>query len=267
VSATAPGLRVDRLSFAYGRRPVLNDVSLDVDHGEIVGLLGRNGSGKTTLLKCIVGLLRPAKGSVTVDGKKMNRLDPADVCRVVGYLPQVSDFLLFSETVRDELEVTLRNHGQAEKSSDRVRALLDWLHLADVAASYPRDLSVGQRQRVALAAITVVSPRILLLDEPTRGLDYETKRSLARLLRDWKKQGMGILLVTHDVEFAAQVVDRVVILEDGRLCAIGPFADVAVSHPSFAPQIARLFPGTGWLTVHDALNGRPMDDLTATSDL
>jgi energy-coupling factor transport system ATP-binding protein len=128
------------------------------------------------------------------------------------------------------------------------------LGLRGLAACYPRDLSVGQRQRVALGAVTVTRPRLLLLDEPTRGLDYPAKRALVRLLREWQAEGVGVLLVTHDVELAAQAAARVVLLSQGRIVADGS-PEVLTTSPRFAPQVARLFPGTGWLTVEDALAG------------
>ncbi|MCA9981327.1 MAG: ATP-binding cassette domain-containing protein, partial [Anaerolineales bacterium] len=119
--------------------------------------------------------------------------------------------------------------------------------------AYPRDLSVGQRQRVALGAIMVTRPRILLLDEPTRGLDYGAKRSLVALWRRWQAQGLGLLLVTHDVELVAQVAQRVVVLSEGEVIAEGDTAVVLNASPLFAPQIARLFPQQNWLTVADVL--------------
>ena len=98
----------------------------------------------------------------------------------------------------------------------------------------------------------VTRPKLLLLDEPTRGLDYETKRDLANLWRRWKEAGMGLLLVTHDVELAAQVADRVMVMSEGEIIADGPAAEVLTASPLFTPQVARLFPGRGWLTAEDA---------------
>ena len=258
---------IRNLHFAYDRVDVLHGVNLEIAPGELVTLMGRNGSGKTTLLKCIVGLLRPQRGEIRLAGESLIGRETAGICRSVGYLPQEPDDLLFADTVADELAVTLRNHGLFDSPPIAPADLLDRLGLSGLAASYPRDLSVGQRQRVALGAITVTRPRLLLLDEPTRGLDYPAKRELVRLLREWQAEGAGVLLVTHDVELVAQAADRVVVLDQGEVIADGPPADVLTatppSHPEaeesplslFAPQVARLFPGTGWLTVEDALAG------------
>ena len=131
--------------------------------------------------------------------------------------------------------------------------MLEQLQLTACARRYPRDLSVGERQRVAIGAIMVSEPQALLLDEPTRGLDYAAKQRLAELLRTWRRAGKAILLVTHDVEFVVEVADRVVILGRGELIADGKPADVLNSSPLFAPQVARLFPDTGWITTRDVL--------------
>ena len=148
--------------------------------------------------------------------------------------------------MREELLITLRNHGIADQGT--VDAILARLGLAQHADAYPRDLSVGERQRVALGAIMVTHPRALLLDEPTRGLDYAAKQRLAALLREWRSDGIATLLVTHDVEFAALLADRVILIGRGEVIADGPAATVLGASPLFAPQIARLFPGTGWLS-------------------
>ncbi len=247
-------LRVRRVSFAYGDLLALREANLTVRKGELVALVGANGSGKTTLLKCVVGLLRPRQGEIELAGESVVDRETAEICRSVGYLPQQPDDLLFAETVLEELAVTLRNHGLSVPPI-APRKLLERLGLRDLEAAYPRDLSVGQRQRVALGAVTVTAPRLLLLDEPTRGMDYGAKQALVRLLREWQAEGAGVLLATHDVELVARAADRVVVLERGRVVAAGQPAEVLSTAPVFAPQMARLFPGTGWLTVEQVLAG------------
>jgi energy-coupling factor transporter ATP-binding protein EcfA2 len=143
----------------------------------------------------------------------------------VGYLPQDPNTLLFADRVIDELEITLRNHGmwpeQGGHPPIEPKALLSRLGLAHKVQAYPRDLSVGERQRVALAAITVTQPGSLLLDEPTRGLDYSAKEQLMVLLHGWRDQQMAIVVITHDVEFAAAIADRVVLMSQGEIIANG----------------------------------------------
>lgn len=256
---SAPFVSARQIRVAYGSQEALHGVSLGVCPGEIVALMGRNGSGKTTLLKCLVGLIRPRQGEVHVDGRSIAGREVADICRQVAYLPQDPNSLLFAETVSEEMAITLHNHGLIAKRSvhalpDYAGDLLDTLGMARYAGSYPRDLSAGERQRAALAAITVTRPQALLLDEPTRGLDYAAKRRLADLLKGWRAQGMAIVVVTHDVELAAEIADRVVLMSQGEVIAQGEPAQVLAASPLFAPQVAKLYPDSGWLTVEDALH-------------
>jgi energy-coupling factor transport system ATP-binding protein len=158
--------------------------------------------------------------------------------------------LLFSDTVRQELEFTRQGHGLPPASHD---SLLDTLGLAEYADHYPRDLSVGERQRVALAAILVAEPRILLLDEPTRGLDYEQKEALVGFLQRAKAQGRTIIMATHDVELVASCADRVVLLGDGQVVVDGPARQVMSESLIFASQVNKLFRDPAMVTVDDAL--------------
>jgi energy-coupling factor transport system ATP-binding protein len=253
VNFTRSLLKATDISFAYNGRSALNRVSLDVNPGETVAVMGRNGAGKSTLLKCLMGLLTPNSGEIVLNGKGVNGRAVADISREAAYLPQNPDDLLFAESVAEELTITLRNHNLLHRNG--VAGMLDQLGLAQVSDEYPRDLSVGQRQRVALGAVTITRPKLLLLDEPTRGLDYEAKETLVSIWRQWLAEGMGLLLVTHDVELVAQIADRVILLSQGEVIAAGKTAEILSTSPLFAPQIARLFPDSGWLTVEDALVG------------
>jgi energy-coupling factor transporter ATP-binding protein EcfA2 len=297
VNRQPPYIEVIGLTVRYGAMEVVRGVDFAVRPGEIVALMGRNGAGKTTLLRSLVGLVKPQAGAIKVAGESIAGKAVADICRRVGYLPQDPNTLLFAETVREEMLVTLRNHGEGRgelsivdgqlpivndqsgagnsqftmekaageghNSPHAVRrefadpdALLARLGLTHKAGAYPRDLSVGERQRVALAAITVTLPGALLLDEPTRGLDYTAKEELVRLLKGWRGDGAAIVLVTHDVELAAALADRVVLMSQGQVIADGAPAAVLGASPLFAPQIARLFPETGWLTAEDVIGDR-----------
>lgn len=241
-------LHLAELTAAYNGTAILKGVTLTLGAGELVALIGPNGAGKTTLLKAVVGALPLQGGCIRLREVDITGWDLAARCQRIGYLPQEPDLLLFSDTVREELQVTLRNHGLAD---GRVLPLLAHLGLAVHADAYPRDLSVGERQRVALGAVAVVEPEVLLLDEPTRGLDMELKVALGELLRGWCAQGRTVLLVTHDVEWAAQFADRAALLEGGVVVAEG--APAAVLGARFAPQMAQLLPGAGALTVGKVL--------------
>jgi energy-coupling factor transport system ATP-binding protein len=250
-----PILTVNRLSAAYDKREVLRDIDLAVAPGELVALMGRNGSGKTTLLRSIMGFHRPASGKIAIDGREINGLDPAEIARDVGYVPQNPTALLFSETVEEELAFTLKKNPRgntvgANHVSDLL-ALLDLDHLRD---RYPRDLSVGERERTALAAILVARPRLLLADEPTRGMDYRRKAALGNLFKRLAEEGVAIIFATHDVELVATVANRVVLLGEGEIIADGPPREVLSGSLTFATQINKLY-GDGFLTVDGVLAG------------
>ena len=250
----SPILEIKGLRFAYNGQQTLRSIDLEINTGEAVALVGRNGAGKSTLLRCIVGLLQSHSGDVCVMGRSTRGRSVASICLDVGYLPQNPDDLLFSETVAEEFCLTLRNHGLVMEEWEQ-NAFIDRLGLDGLGEHYPRDLSIGQRQRVALGAVTVTKPRLLLLDEPTRGLDSNLKSEMVKLWQQWLDEGTAILLVTHDVELAAMIAHRTIMLSQGEIIATGSTRDVLGSSPHFSTQIARLFPGRGWLTAADALAG------------
>lgn len=252
----SPFIQVKNVHVNYGNTLALQGVDLNLYPGEIAVMMGSNGAGKSTLLRSLIGLIPIQAGSIRVGGEDIARRSVADICQQVGYLPQNPNALLFADTVSEELLITLRNHHLNDAITiHESDLLLDHLGLADKANDYPRDLSTGERQRVAMGAIMVTKPGALLLDEPTRGLDYEAKQILLSLLRGWREQGMTILLVTHDVELAVQAADRMIILENGLITGDGAPEEVLVNSSVFSPQVAKAFPGRGWLTVEDALGG------------
>ncbi len=209
--------RVEGLVHRYDGVPAVQGLSTTLHRGEVVALMGRNGSGKTTLLRLIAGLLRPQRGSILNDG-------------IAAYVPQDADSLLFAPTVEEELR------GQ---SAEVVAPFAAWLQ------RYPRDLSSGERQQLAIALMGARAD-LLLLDEPTRGLDPLVKRALSAYLRTRAGAGAGILVATHDVEWAARTVDRVLLMADGEIYADGPPAAVLSDSLVFATQISKLV-GRGWL--------------------
>ncbi|GBD15124.1 Putative HMP/thiamine import ATP-binding protein YkoD [bacterium HR26] len=247
--ADPPAVELERVWVRAGERWALEDVSLAVYPGLVTILMGRNGAGKTTLLRQIVGLQKPDRGRVVVLGREIIHLSRAELARAVGYVPQHPSSMLFSESVREELVVTLRARGHQE---DELEWTLQRLGLAEHAARHPYDLSGGERQRAALAAVLVGRPSILLLDEPTRGLDPERKADLGRLLRRVAADGCAVVVATHDVEFAAGWADRIALLAEGRVIAEGAPAEVLAGTLAYSTQINRVFGGP-YLTVEDVL--------------
>ncbi|MFF8261840.1 ABC transporter ATP-binding protein [Streptomyces virginiae] len=238
--------RARNLGVRRGRTDVLRAVDLTVAPGETIALMGRNGAGKSTLLAALVGTLAPATGEVTVGGRTPHRTPPPEMVRHVGLVPQEPRDLLYADTVAAECAAADSDAGAPPGTCrDLVAGMLPGVP-GDV---HPRDLSEGQRLALALALVLTGRPALLLLDEPTRGLDYAAKARLIEILRGLAADGHAVVLATHDVELAAELADRVVILAGGEVVADGPTAEVVVSSPAFAPQVAKVLAPGHWLTV------------------
>ncbi|MFG3012327.1 ABC transporter ATP-binding protein [Streptomyces cinerochromogenes] len=237
---------VRSLSLHRDRVQALRDVNLTVTAGETIALMGRNGAGKSTLLSSLVGLLPPTTGSVTVGGLTPHRTPPRTLIRQVGLVPQDPRDLLYADTVAEECTAADRD---ADAAPGTCRALVSGLLPGIADDTHPRDLSEGQCLALALAVVLTARPPLLLLDEPTRGLDYAAKARLVDLLRGLAAEGHAIVLATHDVELAAELAHRVVLLAEGEVIADGPTAEIVVSSPSFAPQVTKILAPQRWLTV------------------
>ncbi|MFD5797478.1 ABC transporter ATP-binding protein [Streptomyces diastatochromogenes] len=237
---------VRSLAVRRDRITALRHIDLTVAPGETVALMGRNGAGKSTLLGSLVGLVEPTTGTVHVGGAVPHRTPPRDLVRRVGLVPQEPRDLLYADTVAAECTAADRDAGAAPGTC---RALVSEL-LPDITDdTHPRDLSEGQRLALALAVVLSARPPLLLLDEPTRGLDYAAKARLVTVLRALAAEGHAIVLATHDVELTAEIAHRVVLLADGEVIADGPTAEIVVSSPSYAPQVTKILAPQPWLTV------------------
>ncbi|MFB7195394.1 ABC transporter ATP-binding protein [Streptomyces sp. NPDC056240] len=234
------------LAVRRGRVEALRHVDLSVGPGEIVALMGRNGAGKSTLLSTLVGLVRPSSGTALVGGAVPHRTGPRELIRRVGLVPQEPRDLLYADTVAAECAAADHDAGADPGTCrDLVSRLLPGI--AD--DTHPRDLSEGQRLTLALAIVLTARPPLLLLDEPTRGLDYAAKARLVTILRGLAADGHAVVLATHDVELAAELSHRVAVLADGEIVANGPTPEVVVASPAFSPQVAKVLAPGRWLTV------------------
>ncbi|MEV6679738.1 ATP-binding cassette domain-containing protein [Streptomyces erythrochromogenes] len=238
--------RTRNLGLRRARTEVLRGIDLTVAPGETIALMGRNGAGKSTLLSTLVGTLAPTTGEVTVGGRIPHRTAPPEMVRRVGLVPQEPRDLLYADTVAAECAAADSDAGAAPGTC---RDLVSGLLPGVPDDTHPRDLSEGQRLALALALVLTGRPALLLLDEPTRGLDYAAKARLIEILRGLAADGHAVVLATHDVELAAELADRVVILAGGEVVADGPTAEVVVSSPAFAPQVAKVLAPGHWLTV------------------
>ena len=241
-----PVVELRRVAASYGEVPALRDIDLSLHRGEVVALMGRNGAGKSTLLSILAGLRAPRTGLVSVAGAPTHGRPPRDVVSRIGLVPHDPTDILWAQTVDDECAEADRDAGSA---TGRTRALLDTLAPGVDGERHPRDLSEGQRIALALSVVLAAAPQVVALDEPTRGLDYPAKHRLVAVLRDLAGAGHAVVLATHDVELAAELAHRIVVLADGEIVADGPTQEVAVSSPVFAPQVAKVLAPLPWLTV------------------
>ncbi|NEB95824.1 ATP-binding cassette domain-containing protein [Streptomyces bauhiniae] len=242
-------LTARKVTVAYQGVPAVREVDLVLRAGEVTALMGRNGSGKSSLLWALQGTGPRRAGTVAVN-RSTGTADPhelsaADARQLVGLVPQTPADLLYLESVGDEL-------GQAETESATglsARALLDRLAPGIDDATHPRDLSEGQKVALVLAIQLTAAPKVVFLDEPTRGLDYRAKSELIDVVDGLAAEGRSVVVSTHDVEFAARAADRVVVMAEGDIVADGPTGDVIVASPIFAPQTAKILAPLPFLTV------------------
>jgi energy-coupling factor transporter ATP-binding protein EcfA2 len=260
-------LAFDGVSFSYTGTPALSEVSFTVAAGERMALVGRNGAGKSTVLRLVTGLLRPTAGVVRVGDWDTAQRRPDELARRVGSLFQHADQQLFARTVADDVAFGPRVTGvAAPEVAARVKRALASLDLAAVAREHPYDLAPPWRKLAALAGALALEPALLVLDEPTAGLDRRARALVAAALRARAESGTALLVVTHDLGFAAETLDRALVLERGRLARDAPIGGLLADAAGLealglvAPPLARL---SGAL----ALPGRPWREQEVASAL
>jgi energy-coupling factor transport system ATP-binding protein len=251
----APVTVFQDVTVGYGKTPVLEDVSFEVRPGELVAIMGRNGTGKSTLLRAAVGLHPMTGGVVSIAGMNPAVDRTQAIGKKVGFLPQRAAALLFHETVEADVADALDSRGADRGELDD---LLDRFALGHLRARNPLDLSAGEQERAALAVALAGSPAVMMLDEPTRGMDAVRKQELAELFLQLRARGVAVLMATHDVELVARVATRVVLLGDRSVIAQGGTREVLAGSLTFGTQMNRIF-GNGWLTVDDVVRA-PLPD-------
>jgi len=260
-------IEVKDLYFAYPTGvEALKGITLTIDDGEFLAIMGQNGAGKTTLVKHFNGLLKSTKGEVVVDGVSTRKVSVAQLARKVGFVFQNPDHQLFCETVEEEVAFALRNFGFEENA---IKKRVDWaLNLLDVTQyrqTSPFMLSGGERKRVALASVLAWDPQVVILDEPTIGQDHQQKEKLRQFIVQLNAQKKTVIVVTHDVEFVAECNPRVVLMTEGKIVAEGLAEEILTNQKLVAqasivpPQITQIFLGlpdlelpTNVIDVHEA---------------
>ena len=242
-------IQISDLVFRYslGGPEVLRGVNVRVEAGEFIALIGQNGAGKTTLAKHFNGLLKPSSGIVRVLGRDTRTAPVADLARTVGYVYQNPDHQIFAQRVRAEAAFGPRNLGLDEAEVDRrVEAALALVGLEDLADEFAFSLGRGQRQKLAVASVLAMEPPILVVDEPTTGLDQAGSRGILDLLSRWNADGRTIVTITHDMTLVAERVPRTIVVNDGRILADGPtrqvLSDAALLRTAYLrpPQATRI---------------------------
>ncbi|MHB8512075.1 MAG: ABC transporter ATP-binding protein [Actinomycetota bacterium] len=240
-------IRAENLRVALDGREVLR-ASISVAQGETVAIVGRNGAGKTTLLRSVMGLIRPASGRVLLNGSV--RRSVREAASVAAYVPQQAGRILCLPTVRREIESTLKLRKLPRSKTDEI--LSEW-NLSWASDRDPRDLSGGEATRLAIAIAAAEAPEIVLLDEPTRGMDEELKHWLGALLEKWRADGKAVVIVTHDVELIAQVATRVALMSAGEIILDGPVREVLGESTLFSSQMNKVFGDSRIATVDDVI--------------
>ena len=244
-------IEVKDLSVIYDGKAALKSLSANISSNEIVAVMGRNGAGKSSLLKSLAGISQLATGLVDVSGFNPQNLKGKERRSTIGFIPQEPSDLLYGQSVQVECD-------QADKDNQFPRGttaqILQQLVPGISPTTHPRDLSEGQRLGLALSIVLSANPAVLILDEPTRGLDYQAKKELTRILIQFAQAtGKCVVLATHDVELVAELATRVMFLADGDIVADGTTLDVLLSSPAFAPQVSKVMSPLPWLKVSDVV--------------
>jgi energy-coupling factor transport system ATP-binding protein len=246
--ATPPAVSVRGLRVSYGALAALRGVSFDAYAGRVLALMGRNGAGKTTLLRALVALVRPDAGTAYALGRDVASYTTEELAREIALVPQEPASVLYHSTVEAGIADTLAGSGRAGSVDE---ALAEW-ELEELRAANPADLSAGERQRAALAAMLAGEPRLILLDEPTRGMDHETKERLVDNVRRRCRDGAAAIIASHDVELAGRCADCVLLLAEGQVVVQGPAREVLTETLTFSTQVNKLLGGP-FLTPEDVL--------------
>jgi energy-coupling factor transport system ATP-binding protein len=250
VGDVADGLDARSVCVAYGDQVALRDADLQAAPGEVVAVMGRNGSGKSSLLWAIQGSGRRSGGTVTVAGRDTRRLSRREAAGLVALVPQQPADLLYHDSLTAECAAADRAAGVADRTA---RDIFDRLcgGTGIPGSTHPRDVSDGQRLSLALAVQLTAGPTVILLDEPTRGLDYRAKERLSGMLAELAAGGRAVVVATHDVEFVARTAQRVVVLAEGEVITSASTAEALAASPVFAPQVAKILAPQTWLTTDE----------------
>lgn len=262
-------LEVRDVDYTYPTRGVeaLRGINLQIREGEFIAIVGQNGSGKTTLAKHLNGLLKPTRGEVRWRGRPIQELRRTEIARHVGYVFQNPDHQIFAGTVREEVGFSLRVAGFDTKTVEqRVEEALEVVGLSGYEEEVPFTLTKGERQRVAVASVLAARPQVIILDEPTTGLDYRHQRSMMQMLQALHRRGHTVVIITHSMWVAAEYAERVVVMKDGQILLDAPTRAAFAQEETLAqaalrpPPLLRL---GNWLGTSGTTLDAMVEELTA----
>ena len=263
-----PIIQVRNLKFRYIEDDpfVLNGIDLDINKGDFIAFVGQNGAGKTTLVKHFNGLLLPTEGSVLLDGKETRTLSIEQTARIVGYCYQNPDHQIFSNTVYDEVAFGVKNLGMSKEGiEEAVDHALKLVGLESAKSRYPFMLGRGERQKLAVASILAMNSPVLIVDEPTTGMDRRGSTSIMTLLREWHDAGQTILVITHDMNIVVEFVPTMVVMSQGKVLAKAPTREVMANSEMLEtaflrpPQVSRVAQSLSNYNIpHDVLTTKEL---------
>lgn len=229
-------IKIENLGYQYSNgKKVLKNINIHIKKGEFVALIGQNGSGKTTMMKHLNGLLKATEGSITVCGMDAAKTKTSVLAKKIGFLFQNPDHQIFCSTVFEEIAFGLKNTGvQQDSIEDIVNSAAKKVGIQQYLNSDPFSLSKGQRQRVALASVLAMKTDVLVLDEPTTGQDYSEGLEIMEIVKELNKQGVTIIMVTHDMELVSLYTKRVIVLRNGQIAEDGPAFEILGKEESLA---------------------------------
>lgn len=224
-------VEVKGLWFKYDERWILKDIDLEVSEGELVAIIGQNGCGKTTLVKHFNGLLKPVRGRVLVDGLDTREATTAQLARRVGYVFQDPSSQIFSNSIYEEVSFGPKNIGVSPPEvEERVKGALERVGLKRPLEMQPYSLSMGEKERLAIASILSMNPRLLILDEPTTGQDYQTCRAIMEIAKEYAERERAVILISHDMDLVSEWATRVIVMHKGEIIDEGDPHEIYNNH-------------------------------------
>ena len=212
-----PYIEMKNVCYSIENRDIIKDLNLSIDRGKFVAVVGENGCGKTTLTKLLLGILKKESGKITVDGKEIEKYKLHEIGAKIGYVFQNPSYQMFAPTIEEELSFAMKYKGIDDDTIKyKVEEIIDRFSLEDARDVTTYNLSQGEKQRLALGCMMLNEPEFMILDEPTVGLDAERKHTLYEHLSEVNKQGVGIMIISHDREILKKYAQRIIILKDGR---------------------------------------------------